>query len=120
MLYSGATSFWETELGQADFDYAGSLCHGWSAIPAYFFGAYMLGVKPLSPGFKTFAVEPVAGKIHQVSGSVPTPYGDIKVSWHINIDERGNKSPRGKIIYPDCLTPASKPEYLELEPYSVK
>lgn len=46
MLYSGATSFWETEQGQADFDYAGSLCHGWSATPAYFYGAYILGVKP--------------------------------------------------------------------------
>lgn len=52
MLYADATSFWETEKGQADFDYAGSLCHGWSAIPAYFSGAYILGVKPRSPGFK--------------------------------------------------------------------
>ena len=33
MLSCGATSFWETELGEADFDGAGSLCHGWSAIP---------------------------------------------------------------------------------------
>jgi hypothetical protein len=119
MLYAGAGSFWETEQGQADFAYAGSLCHGWSATPAYFFGAYILGVKPLSPGFKTFAVEPVAGEIRQVSGSIPTPSGDIKVSWHINIDEQGNKSPQGKIIYPDCLSISSKPEYLKLEPYSV-
>ncbi len=33
MLNCGATSFWETELGAHDFDSAGSLCHGWSAIP---------------------------------------------------------------------------------------
>lgn len=37
MLFEGATSFWETEKGQADFHNAGSLCHGWSAIPAYFY-----------------------------------------------------------------------------------
>lgn len=37
MLFSGSTSFWETELGANDFDYAGSLCHGWSATPAYFY-----------------------------------------------------------------------------------
>lgn len=37
MLDAGATSFWETEIGQADFDNAGSLCHGWSAIPIYYF-----------------------------------------------------------------------------------
>lgn len=37
MLFDGATSFWETDVGQADFKNAGSLCHGWSAIPAYFY-----------------------------------------------------------------------------------
>ena len=35
MLFSGATSFWETELGAADFKGAGSLCHGWSAAPIW-------------------------------------------------------------------------------------
>lgn len=37
MLDAGATSFWETALGEADFDNAGSLCHGWSAMPIYYF-----------------------------------------------------------------------------------
>lgn len=37
MLDAGATSFWETELGEADFWGAGSLCHGWSAMPVYYF-----------------------------------------------------------------------------------
>ena len=37
MLNAGATSFWETELGEADFWGAGSLCHGWSAMPVYYF-----------------------------------------------------------------------------------
>ncbi len=37
MLDSGATSFWETEKGESDFEGAGSLCHGWSAIPIYYF-----------------------------------------------------------------------------------
>ncbi len=35
MLYSGATSFWETIYGEADFGDAGSLCHGWSAVACY-------------------------------------------------------------------------------------
>ncbi len=35
MLFSGATTFWETDLGEQDFSNAGSLCHGWSAVPAY-------------------------------------------------------------------------------------
>lgn len=38
MLDQGATSFFETELGEKDFGGAGSLCHGWSgAIPIYFY-----------------------------------------------------------------------------------
>ena len=38
MLNQGATSFFETELGEEDFGGAGSLCHGWSgAIPIYFY-----------------------------------------------------------------------------------
>lgn len=41
MLYQGATSFWETILGEADFDGAGSLCHGWSALPIYFYYKYV-------------------------------------------------------------------------------
>ena len=37
MLDAGATTFWETEKGAEDFDGAGSLCHGWSAMPIYYF-----------------------------------------------------------------------------------
>ncbi len=37
MLEAGATSFWETENGQSDFGNAGSLCHGWSAMPVYYY-----------------------------------------------------------------------------------
>jgi len=37
MLDCGATSFWETIIGEADFGRAGSLCHGWSAMPLYYY-----------------------------------------------------------------------------------
>lgn len=37
MLDNGATSFYETEQGADAFDKAGSLCHGWSSIPIYYF-----------------------------------------------------------------------------------
>ena len=36
MLKCGATSFWETIEGEGAFHGAGSLCHGWSAIPVYY------------------------------------------------------------------------------------
>ena len=37
MLSLGNNTVWETELGEADFGNAGSLCHGWSAIPIYYY-----------------------------------------------------------------------------------
>ncbi|MBE5747382.1 MAG: hypothetical protein E7352_04335 [Clostridiales bacterium] len=41
MLDAGATTFWETELGWQDtIGFAGSLCHGWSALPIYYLCKY--------------------------------------------------------------------------------
>lgn len=37
MLRHGATTFWETIVGADDFNRAGSLCHGWSALPIYYY-----------------------------------------------------------------------------------
>lgn len=37
MLEKGATTFFETAKGEADFSGAGSLCHGWSALPIYYY-----------------------------------------------------------------------------------
>lgn len=37
MLSCGATAAWETINGASDFDNAGSLCHGWSAMPIYYY-----------------------------------------------------------------------------------
>ena len=81
MLFAGATSFWETLKGAWDFNNAGSLCHGWSAIPVYFYQAYLLGIKPIEPGFTKFSVAPAHSNIAKTAGSVPTPFGLIKLSW---------------------------------------
>ena len=37
MLDGGTGTVWETDLGWQDFSNAGSLCHGWSAIPIYYY-----------------------------------------------------------------------------------
>ena len=42
MLSCGADTFWETIDGASAFDGAGSLCHGWSAVPVYFYLKYGL------------------------------------------------------------------------------
>jgi len=40
MLDAGATSFWEMREGWKAFGNAGSLCHGWSAVPVYIYAKY--------------------------------------------------------------------------------
>ena len=42
MLDAGATTFWETENGLNAFYGAGRLCHGWSALPVYYFSKLKL------------------------------------------------------------------------------
>jgi hypothetical protein len=81
MLLQGATSFWETRKGSWDFDEAGSLCHGWSTLPIFAFGAWLLGIRPLEPGFRTFSVDPDAQLAAGTSGRIPTPQGPIDIAW---------------------------------------
>jgi hypothetical protein len=42
MLKEGYDTVWETILGEKDFNFAGSLCHAWSAIPIYIYHKYNL------------------------------------------------------------------------------
>jgi len=100
MLYSGATSFWETIKGQFDFKGGGSLCHGFSTTPAYVYQAYLLGIKPLEAGFASFQVNPLFPVVFSVSGTIPTPSGNIDVSW-----EKCGKSYVGKLVHPKNLKP---------------
>jgi alpha-L-rhamnosidase len=93
MLAQGATSFWETIDGASAFGNAGSLCHGWSGIPAWFYGAYVLGVRPTTPGFAEYKFEPVRGVFDRAKGTVPTPGGPIDVEWRI---EKGEVVPQVK------------------------
>jgi len=78
MLYQGATAFWEIIDGGID---GYSLCHGWSAVPVYFYPAYVLGVQPAAPGFAEFTVDPVLSIAPCAEGRVPTPHGPIDLRW---------------------------------------
>jgi hypothetical protein len=87
MLDEGATSCWETFPGFEKGRLTRSHCHGWSAAPAYFLGAYVLGVRPLAPGFARTLVDPALGDLPWAKGSVPTPRGRID----IRVEKRGSK-----------------------------
>lgn len=78
MVFQGAESFWETEEGEEAFDGAGSLCHGWSGIPAYFYGAYALGVQPVRPGVWR-PLGRIDSGISNMQGTLVTPEGLLKI-----------------------------------------
>jgi hypothetical protein len=88
MLRLGATSFWEeynpAKKGAEHYamygrEFGKSLCHAWGASPIYLLGKYYLGVKPTSPGYATYLVEPNLGGLQWMQGKVPTPNGEIEM-----------------------------------------
>ncbi len=80
MLEFGDTSCWEM------WDRHTSLCHGWSSAPAVMLPAYMLGIRPRRPGFKTFDFAPQPGDLSHARGTVPTPHGPVHAGWRIHGD----------------------------------
>ncbi len=83
MRESGGDTLWETPRGAADFDGAGSLCHGWAALIAYIQSAWVLGVRPLKPGYETFVFSPQTAGLSHAAGRVPTPAGSLDVEWRL-------------------------------------
>jgi hypothetical protein len=81
MLEYGATTTWETAKGPADMGGSASLCHAWSAIPVAYSGRYLLGVRPVEPGFGAFTVKIAPGHLTHAAGEIPTPHGRIRVEW---------------------------------------
>ena len=61
-------------------DRGGSINHAWSSGMTAIFGRDVCGVRPTSPGFKTFEVRPELAGLTQVSTNLQTKYGFIKIS----------------------------------------
>jgi alpha-L-rhamnosidase len=79
MIKEGASTCWETFPGFEKDRLSRSHCHAWSAAPGYFLGAYVLGVRPLSPGFKRVLIDPDLCDLEWASGSIPVPQGRIDI-----------------------------------------
>jgi len=97
-LRQGATTFWEcfrpewenflhpndpVPNGQHGYT---SLCHPWSSGITKWLSEEILGIKPSSPGFKTYQIIPhLNDHLTWVKGKMPTPLGDI--SFDMNIEK---------------------------------
>ncbi len=63
--------------------HGGDLSHGWCSTPLVQMSARVLGVTPTSPGFRTMAIRPSPCGLTWAKGIVPTPHGDVSVSWKL-------------------------------------
>ena len=105
MLDLGATTFWEDfdiawlenaaridELVPAgkvdvhrtygDYCYKGlrhSFCHGWASGPTAWLTEHVLGVAIVEHGCRVIRIDPHLGDLEWVEGSVPTPFGVVKI-----------------------------------------
>ena len=77
MLAQGATSTMESwnpgVKPNLDFN------HVWGITPLYAISRFVLGVKPLEPGWKKVSVTPRLGPLKWAEGVVPTVHGGIRV-----------------------------------------
>ena len=79
MMKKGAKTFWEyanaNEKGKPKYF---TNCHAWSAGCTYLLSAYVLGVRPLTPGYETLLFAPSAA-FDSFEGVIPTVKGLVGV-----------------------------------------
>jgi alpha-L-rhamnosidase len=61
-----------------------SMAHPWGGGVVQWLSEEVLGVRPLSPGFKTAEIKPHLGRtLTNVKGGMPTPYGAIQAEFDV-------------------------------------
>ncbi len=89
-LRDGGTTFWEGWswglLGNTWEPSYLSLAQNGAGAPAWFLHTEILGVKPTAAGFAEFEIAPSLCGLEWAKGVVPSPRGDIVVSW----ERKGN------------------------------
>jgi alpha-L-rhamnosidase len=58
--------------------------HAWCSGPTALLPQKVLGIEPVSAGWKTFSVKPHPCDLKWAKGIVPTSFGDIVVDWKVN------------------------------------
>ncbi|GCB22969.1 hypothetical protein AAWM_05854 [Aspergillus awamori] len=79
--YTGC--YWEVldSDGTPGLDIGTSLCHAWSAGPTADLSRFILGVQPVTPGFRQWQVAPQSFELGWAEGKYPTPQGALSVKW---------------------------------------
>ncbi|HVZ95267.1 MAG TPA: alpha-L-rhamnosidase N-terminal domain-containing protein [Chitinophagaceae bacterium] len=91
-LYLNRLQIWKADLDSglttwaemSDINSSRSDCHAWGASPNIELLRTVLGIDTDAPGFAKIKIEPHLGSLKKVSGSMPHPQGEIKVSYQMN------------------------------------
>ena len=97
-LYLDRLQVWKDNLAMglttwaeiSDINAARSDCHAWGASPNIEFLRTVLGIDSDAPGFNKIRIEPHLGLLNKVSGTMPHPKGEIKVSYNLDQLEKLN------------------------------
>jgi hypothetical protein len=87
-----------------------STCHAWSGQSSWALQRYLLGVRPIRPGWSTFSVTPTVTNLSWVQGSVVTPHGLIDVEL-----EKRNDRLVGKVTHPKNISPVQSDPRIEFQ-----
>ena len=60
-----------------------SLSHGWSTGPTPALSSYVLGIQPVTPGYRTWLVEPQPEGLRWAQGQVTTEAGGLASRWQL-------------------------------------
>jgi hypothetical protein len=112
MIKKGAGTFWEYAYNDATTRWP-IPSHAWSSGCTYLLSAYLLGVRPLLPGFEATIISPRLGDLEWVQGVVPVPQGLIGVKCERKTDNKSCATISYTILVPSGI----KNTYIEL-PYT--
>ncbi len=74
--------------------------HAWGSVPGNIVGRYILGVRPLTPGFDKITIAPQFSSLTSVSGKVPTIKGPVLV----NVQQELNKQVSLTVVIPNNVS----------------
>ncbi len=60
--------------------------HAWGAAPANIISRFVLGVRPLEPGYRSVLIAPRPHDLEWLRGKVPTPFGPVELSLQNGAD----------------------------------
>ena len=79
MVESGTTITWEA--WDQRFKPNQDWNHAWGAAPANLLSRFVLGARPLTPGWSRATIRPHPGTLTRAEGRIPTPRGPVAIRW---------------------------------------